>query len=433
MAALAAALTLAGMFTALGTPGVRAQSAPTRTAALAIGRVASLPLWIASVPEGATVPSAAVLTADGALWWVDASGVSRAAAGVGGEQLATCGDAVLTVDALGRLHRHGRNGSLLMPSTVPDLSLLHRPLCLGDRSTPRGAVAAITADGDVLLLDGDLQVVARARGVRALPDAEVTAFDGGDDEGWLLAVLTDPTQRYRPGALGDEVEPSSLVLLSLPALAEAARWTVEAPAVIEARRPTAWQEGGRGGLHVTVSEERHGARLITLAWAGERLVEVAHGPTLGRTGRWLHLLAAVGARVYAQHQPHQAGPLARYEPLAAQSPSGTAAVGEALPATTAGLEVASHVEGERNLDRWAFVGEVAPGVDLLALPRSDGRAIAWLRCDALACLLAHETSLSSPLATNLVAVGPPGEALGLLAAGEDGTVWWLPTPALAER
>ena len=418
-------------------------AAPTPAAAsddpVELGRLSEVPVWLLDAGTHAGAPAAAVLTADGTMWWVAGGATVRLQHGLGGEQAEACDGAIFAVGGLGRLQRFARAPGLPVAAlTGPAVSLLHRPVCLDDlkdrTGLASGSIAVVDERGDLLLLERDARVRARTEGVRALPDAELVLIDLGGDVGPAVAVLADPTQRYRHGVLGDEVEAGSVVLVAIPSMRVVARWAPTHPAVIEERRATPWRVGGAVGLHVTVSDDRRGARLVTLAWDETELRPIAEGHAVGRA-RWLHVIAAVDARAYVQHRPHLRGPLVRYE-FGAIVATGARDDGSPLPAppsTASSLDVSSHVIGERNLDRAAWLRTEATGVDDLALPGGDGRSVAWVRCDASACLVLAETALAARLVTNLVPIGRAGAPTGLLLGDASGTVWWLPTPMALER
>jgi hypothetical protein len=417
--------------------------APTPAAAsdapVELGRLSEVPVWLLDAGAHAGEPAAAVLTADGTMWWLAGGATVRLQHGLGGEQAESCDGAIFAVGGLGRLQRFARTPGLPVAAlTGPAVSLLHRPVCLDDlqdlTGLASGSIAVIADDGDLLLLERDARVRARAEGVRALPDAELVLLDLGGDVGPAVAVLADPTQRYRHGVLGDEVEAGSVVLVAIPSMQVVARWAPTHPAVIEERRATAWRVHDAVGLHLTVSDDRRGARLVTLAWDGAELRPIAEAPAVGRA-RWLHVLAAIDARAYVQHRPHLRGPLVRYE-FGAIIATGERDDGSPIPAppwTASSLDVSSHVIGERNLDRAAWLGAPATGIDLLALPGSGDRSVAWVRCDATACRVLAETPLTARLVTNLVPVGRAGAPTGLLVGDAAGTVWWLPMPSALGR
>ncbi len=423
----------------------RAQAATAEAVGEAslLGQVAAWPLWV----EAGRGLSVTVLAADGSLTWLDgatpAAAPVRLARGLAGEQLAACGAALLVVDGRGALRRVPRAPDLPVVSVVgPLVSRYHKPVCTAD-----GSVIALDPQGAVLLLSRELEPRARAD-VAALPDAELVLLELPDVT--VVAVLSEPTQRYRHGTLGDEVEAAALTLLRLPDLTPLATWRPAAPAVIEARRPTPWHADGAVGLHVTVSDEASGARLVSLVWGGSALKVLASGEPLGASQRWLHLIGANGPRVYAVHEPRAGGPLVRYELSALDLPPADATRDDPpttlddlsatrdAPATlddaparlvtsAFDLDLVSHVDGERLLDRAALLGSLPDGADLLLVPRRHQRTLVWLRCDAV-CSEIAEVTLPAALATNLSLSPAQGPATAVVLADRAGTVWRLPLP-----
>jgi hypothetical protein len=423
-----ACLTLLALAILALASAVGSDAAPPPPEPVRLGEVPAWPLWI----EAGRGSTAAVLSADGTLNWLRGSDPTEAsiriARSLAGEQLAACGAALLVVDDRGSLRRLPRAPELPVVSAVgPRVSRYHRPAC-----APDGGVLAIDPLGAVLLLSRELEPRAREE-VSALPDAELVIVELGDEV--AVAVLSEPTQRYRHGTLGDEVEAAALTLLRLPDLARMATWRPAAPAVIEERRVTAWRTDEAAGLHVTVSDDAGGARLVTLVWNGQELLPVAEGEPLGASQRWLHLIGARDRYAYAVHDPRDGGPFVRYR-LPTSSVSAALAAPEraarepspALGATSFDLGLASHVDGERLLDRAALVGTLADGGDLLLVPGRDQRILVWVRCDARRCTGLGEVTLPAALATNLSGSPPDGPPLSMVLADRSGTVWRLPLP-----
>ncbi len=401
---------------------------PPPPEAVRLGTVPAWPLWV-EAGRGAT---AAVLSADGTLNWLDGTTPSEASIRISrslaGEQLTACGAALLVVDERGSLRRLPRAPDLPVVSAVgPLVSRYHKPAC-----APDGGVLAIDQLGAVLLLSRELEPRARAE-VSALPDAELVLVELGELA--AVAVLSEPTQRYRHGTLGDEVEAAALTLLRLPDLVPLATYRPGVPAVIEERRVTPWRNEQSAGLHLTVSDERGGARLVSLVWDGRDLLPLAEGESLGGSQRWLHLIGARDRWAYAVHQPRDAGPLVRYRlPTSSVSAALAAPVGaarEPLPTLTAAsfeLGLSSHVDGERLLDRAALVGALPGGADLLLVPRRDQHTLVWIRCDSRTCRELGEVTLPAALSTNLASSPPDGPAEAMVLADRAGTVWRLPLP-----
>lgn len=158
--------------------------------------------------------------------------------------------------------------------TAPaDASPLAPPALLSD-----GRVAYIADTGDLVLWDG--AELARLE-VAALPDARILV-----DERDRLLLLTDPTDRYAHGILGDTLEASSITLIeSTPAPRVVTTITMPAPQVIEGIAPL-WADlngDGQREIIVTASNDTQGAQVIAFAENGTR-----HGWRQGRyeSGRY---------------------------------------------------------------------------------------------------------------------------------------------------
>jgi len=395
-------------------------------APVSLGHVPAWPLWVES-GRGSAVT---VLAADGTLWYLDGSapdhGAVRLARALASEQATACGPALLVVDERGALRRIPRAPDLPVVSAIgPDVSRFHKPAC-----DPDGGVLALDPNGALLSLTRELEPRALAR-VAALPDAELVVLDLGDGVS-AVAVLTEPTQRYRHGALGDEVEAAAVTILRLPDLEPVATWAPAPPAVIEARRPTPWRTGAETGLYVTVSDDRSGARLVRLALGEDGLHAVASGAPLGASQRWLHLIGATDGAAYAMHDPRDGGPLVRYAVATGGEPAPPDAALDgpvaALEATTFDLGLRSHVDGERLLDRAVLVGRLEGGADLLLVPSADQRELVWLRCDDATCEVVSSVTLPARLATNVALAPSPLAPEAVVLADRSGGVWWLALP-----
>ena len=394
---------------------------PAAADPVALGRVPGWPLWVEAGRGG----SASVLNADGTLLWVSSSAPDapvRIASGLVGEQLAACGPALLAVDERGTLRRLPRAPELPVASIVgPAASRFHRPVC-----TPDGDVLALDPLGAVLLLSRDLEPLARAP-IAALPDAELVLVEL--DDVLAVAVLSEPTQRYRHGTLGDEVEAGALTLLRLPDLQALATWRPAWPSVIEERRVTPWHAQGTTGLYLTVSDDESGARLVSLVWDGETLAPLAQGAPLGASQRWLHLIGVGDDRAYAVHDPRDDGTFVRYRlPAGAVGLARTLGEPLALHAAAYPLGLESHVDGERLLDRALSLGPLEDGGDLVLAPHVDQRTLQWLRCDERTCEVLERVTLPERLATNLSPSPPHGPVREVVLADRAGTVWSLPLP-----
>ncbi len=361
-------------------------------AAIASSSAAAEPIWLE--PFGSGV---AALHDDGTVVRNAQSqgGADRLASAWQSDRLLACDDRLLGVDGSGRLAVAGPGGAV-GPAVSPHADAL----CL-----PDGSVVAVSIDGSTILrLDRDLEVEAE-RSIAALPDTQLVAV--GD----AVALLVDPTFRYRHGVLGDEIEAAGVAVLRAADLEPVATWTLEAPAVLEQRGLAAtelWRAADgtpTWGLIVTRSTPNRGAQVVVLGLQGDDLREIAAGAPIGRPNRWLHVFAADRDSAWSVRTPHLGGPLVRWRlPNAPRAP-GTAP--SALTGETFALGVTSHLLGSRNLEQAILLAPdpAQPGVDLLVV-----------RC-AARCQVTAELPLSGRLTTNLAAVSTA--AGPVVFAGDD--------------
>lgn len=324
------------------------------------------------------------LAASGTVWRIHPGGrIERLGGRWAPGFLTTCEGVVFGVDRRGRPGRVGARAR-----GAVRLSPVSKPLC-----APGGGLLALGAEGRRLYLLGrDLQVRAEAR-VNALPDAQPAWMEGPN--GPRVALLTDPTNRYDHGVLGDGLEAAALELYEPLALERVAVYRPEPPWVLEQLRVL---PAGRGRVVVTRSRPGLGAGLVLLVLEEDRLKPASAAEPMGRSYRWLNAFAVAGPRVYAVHTPHIGGPLAVYD-----LPE--------LEVLTYDLGVTNHTLGSRNLDQGRLLGRGTVG-DVLVLPTSDGRALRTVVCTAGRCALREDHPLSARLSSNLAVV-------------ESDSGWWV--------
>jgi hypothetical protein len=110
-----------------------------------------------------------------------------------------------------------------------------------------------------------------------------------NDEGQLL-VLSEPTEQYPHGVLGDEFEARSISFINLYPKFSSSRIEVQPPLVIEGRSAI-WadvDEDGEDEIIVTASEAQQGARLLLFSEEGALLAE---STPIGQGFRWQHQIA----------------------------------------------------------------------------------------------------------------------------------------------
>ncbi|MEJ2413594.1 MAG: hypothetical protein P8Y34_11470, partial [Anaerolineales bacterium] len=144
----------------------------------------------------------------------------------------------------------------------------------------------IERGGDLVLWENGAEVDRLA--ANALPDGRLLV-----DENGRVLFLSDPTERYNHGVLGDEYEAGSITLLGTdPDFGPINRIEIPSPGVVEGLAPIWVDLDGDGTCEilVTVSDADQGARLVLYSERGEIL---AQGPAAGQGFRWRHQLAAV--------------------------------------------------------------------------------------------------------------------------------------------
>ncbi len=179
-----------------------------------------------------------------------------------------------------------------------------------------------------------------------------------NDEGQLL-VLSEPTEQYPHGVLGDEFEARSISFINLYPEFSSRRIEVQQPLVIEGRSAI-WadvDEDGEDEIIVTASEAQQGARLLLFSEDGALLAE---STPIGKGFRWQHQIA-VGPF----------GPQAEIELVSVRTPHIGGEVnyyrweGDRLILVASIDGFSSHVIGSRNLDMAIagdFDGDGAPEV-----------------------------------------------------------------------
>ena len=266
--------------------------------------------------------------------------------------------------------------------------------------------------------NGDL-VFMRSSGVEmhrlsidALPDARILV----DDDGRIL-LLTQPTERYGHGVLGDPFEAGAITLIkSHPEPEVILTIQIPPPLVIEGIAPL-WEDiTGDGGreIIVTLSDEDKGAQIVAYDEEG---TQVAAGPAIGRGYRWRHQLAVGPFGPNGELElvdvltPHIGGVVEYYRldgnelKIVAQQPGYT-----------------SHVLGSRNLDM-AVAGDFdGEGNIELLLPNQARTELGAIRRTDNGAEVVWTLPLDGRLASNLSVVTTAGDRLLLGAGREDGTL-----------
>ena len=330
-------------------------------------------VWLEPFNEGV-----AILLTNGTLTYVTEDGTFNASQGWLGESVLACGGSMFG-NLRGRLAQP--ESDLIGLEIAPH----HRSACLNGEH-----LAVLSQDAQTLLLfDLSFTEVARTP-VNALPDTEITLADVTGDGEQEVILLTEPTERYTHGVLGDSLEAVSISIFDSATLELITEYTLPEPFVFEQRRVTPFDMDGKEGLLATRSSNETGAGVVLLSLENNNLQIKAEAQSIGTGFRWLNLFANRNGRAYAVRTPHIGGPLQRYTLNE-----------DKLEIETFQLGVTNHTLGSRNLDLGLLLPRLEVDIDHLVLPSQGLRTLKLIRCEAAGCMVANELELGGRLSSNL--------------------------------
>lgn len=270
---------------------------------------------------------------------------------------------------------------------------------------------------------GGLRIVAPSSGqqwelaVSALADARVLS-----DEAGRALLLSDPTDRYPHGALGDIQEAASMSLIETrgrPGIVRSIEFPQ--PFVFEGLAPvwTDWDRDGEREIVATLSSHLGGAKLVLYDEHGNLL---AQSPEIGTGSRWRHVIAVApfgpgGEMELAEVlTPHLGGVVQFFRWQ-----------GQRLVKVADISGYTSHVYGSRNLDL-AVAGDFdGDGRVELLLPVQNRTRLAAIRRTVSGAERAFELPLPARLSSNLSGVTSSGGDTVVAAGLADGTLrFYLP-------
>ena len=228
--------------------------------------VDGVPLWLVSVPfqEGAIF---AVILENGKTQAFNVLESTYEPFAISSAQISTNAPPLLAVS--------GGDVQFILPPE--DASPLTNPLLIND------IVATIAINGDLVLGNSTIQI---RLPIDALPDARILM-----DEYNRLLILTQPTNRYDHGVLGDDMEAASITLVETkPEIRLVSTISIEAPDVIEGLSPI-WADLDQDGvldIIVTLSNNQSGSRIVAFREDGTMLAESS---AIGTGYRWQHQIA----------------------------------------------------------------------------------------------------------------------------------------------
>ncbi|HKZ08306.1 MAG TPA: VCBS repeat-containing protein [Methylomirabilota bacterium] len=363
----------------------------------------------------------AAVDRDGTLWIL---GATRGGLGVAtryGEAVSPdASPAVVSVDEDHRgLALVGKDGRLLLWSdgalrsydVGAPLSRLSFPLPVRLPGQRWDDLLAVAADGAVVLiasLPSVPRIVSRVE-ARALADARITLGDLDGDGLPDAVVLSDPTDRFGHGILGDRVEAAGVTVIGVTpfGLSLRGRHTVAGAAyedLVPVLAPIS--EGGRPAVLLARSAGEPGTVVAALVWRDGSLVPLAESPAPSPGNDWVHVIGTAnlggdGApEVVAVRLPHSGGVLIALRRR-----------GAALAVVAQAPGFGSHAAGSRNQDQALVADFDGNGRPEVVLPRQSRVALAALELDGSRWVERWSVTLRGPIESNLAAADVDGDGL----------------------
>jgi hypothetical protein len=245
---------------------------------------------------------------------------------------------------------------------------------------------------------------------QALPDARITLGSLDGTAGLQALVLSDPTDRYPHGALGDKLAASAVTVITVApnSLVFRNRYVARPPAVIEDLIPmvTPIGEGRRPAVVVVKSAPRLGSAIMALGWRDAGLERLAEGPAFGQSNRWVHVIGAADLsgdsipELIAVNTPDFAGVLVAYERR-----------GTVLVPMAKALGYSSHAPGSRNQDQAVIADMTGNGRLEVILPRQGRDVLAALELTGGRWEERWALQLAGPVQSNLLVEDLDGDGL----------------------
>jgi hypothetical protein len=375
----------------------------------------------------------AAVDRDGSLWLLEATrGGIGVAARYGDAVSPDSPPAVVSIDEDHRgLALVGKDGRLLLWSdgalrsydVGAPLSRFSFPLPVRLPGQRWDDLLAVAADGAVVLiasLPSVPRIVSRVE-ARALPDARVTLGDLDGDGLPEAVVLSDPTDRFGHGILGDRVEAAGVTVIGITpfGLSLRGRHTITGAAyedLVPVLAPLS--EGGRSAVLLARSAGEPGTVVAALAWRDGNLVPLAESAATTPGNDWVHVIGAAnlggdGApELVAVRLAHSGGVL-----IALRRKSAALGVVAQAPG------FASHAVGSRNQDQALLADLDGNGRPEVVLPRQSRVALAALELDGSRWVERWSVTLRGPVESNLAAADVDGDGLLDLAFADRHTLY----------
>ncbi len=278
-----------------------------------------------------------------------------------------------------------------------------------------GRTAFIESSGDVVVGKGS---VTDRFSVNALPNGRLLV----DDNDRLL-FLSHPTQRYRHGVLGDEVEAAGITLLNTKDPQNGVFTIfVSEQDVVEGLSPI-WADldgDGEREIVVTLSNAAKGARIAVFSEDGK---EIAAGPAVGQGFRWRHQLAVAAFGPEGEVEladvltPHIGGVVEFY-----QLENAELKVVARVPGHT------SHVLGSRNLDMAVAGDWDSDGRFELLVPTQNRAELSGIRRTSGGAEVVWSLPVGGRISTNMGVVTNSDGGLSVAVGREDQVLRIWPAP-----
>ncbi len=259
-----------------------------------------------------------------------------------------------------------------------------------------------------ILTDGSLSGLDTSIESPLLADGRIAV--GGNAQ---VAVLSDPTDRYAHGVLGDELEAGSVTIVD-----DGGAVTVPAPegTVFEAVAPL-WadvDDDGEDELLVTASNGSEGARLIAFEASGE---VAATSDPVGRGFRWLNQLAVAPTgpndetEIIEVRTPHIGGIVRWYRLIDGK-----------LELQATATEYSTHRIGSRNVDQGIAVDLTRDGRPDVLVPNQEQDRLVGLTRTPDGAEQVLSIGLPDRLTTNLAAVSYADGTTSLVVGTADASL-----------
>ncbi len=249
-----------------------------------------------------------------------------------------------------------------------------------------GGSLTISRQGQFTLEKDDGRIVAQGQ---TIPDAKPVFTEG------YLALLTEPSNIYQHGILGDLEEPRSFIVYQIGSGRMFTPDPLPAGTVYEARYPILADvdKDGYPELFVTTSNASDGASIHV--YSHDAKLKASSLP-IGRGFRWLHLLGISaaspdgGLEIIAVRTPHLGGVLEFYR-----------MEGAVLEKVHTAPGYSTHQIRSRNLDMAAIGNFGSGGAQAVLLPVQDYSRIVTVQRDDIGSRVLRSFSLDGRLSTNM--------------------------------